>query len=112
LLASRDEAEGGPTSATKDKATETSDDIHREGVVTLNLATNARQREPLKIVNKPDNPDTDQGQATNAASIAAILLRGDGHVSHYMAGDMLWAEEQLIITWLGQKDSGRNGVRH
>jgi len=59
-------------------------------------------RPGVKIVDI--NTGSSEAKNTNAASIACVVLWGasPGHVSHYLAGDSYWEQEDPLVSWIAQ----------
>jgi beta-lactamase superfamily II metal-dependent hydrolase len=64
----------------------------------------------IRIVNTKTG--TSKSENTNAASIACVIIwAGQGKVSHYLAGDSYWEQENPLIDWILQSGQSVGAVK-
>lgn len=66
----------------------------------MRLVAQAHPFGSVKIVDEATASTIDQN--TNKASIACVVLWGNGHVSHYLAGDAYHEQEAPLIDFLSK----------
>lgn len=92
-------------------------EMHREG--TFSNAFPALHP-VLRLVNEPGIAEAnDIRNNTNAASIVCVIIWNNGdtafqtaaHISHYLAGDAYWRQEQAIVDWIGNQTRDIGAVK-